>query len=73
MEAGPGEGRDWRGDVMFVPITQFRAVVAPTCGCGTRQHAKTKKRRKAVALMIEHSKNFFYLSEEVEKGSGVDD
>ena len=26
MEAGPGEGRDWRGDVMFVPITQFRAV-----------------------------------------------
>ena len=42
---------------MFVPITQFRAVVAPTCGCGTRQHAKTKKRRKAVALMIEHRKN----------------
>ena len=124
---------------MFFPITQFRAVVAPTCGCGTRQHAKTKKRRKAVALMIEHRKNaaastierffifqmrrrkaavlmierrkraaaltierflifqkkrrkavalmiehrkkaaaltierFFYLSEEVEKGSGVDD
>jgi hypothetical protein len=26
MEAGPGEGRDWRGDVMFFSITQFRAV-----------------------------------------------
>ena len=71
------------------------------CGCGTRQHAKTKiecrkrpvalmiehflifqkKRRKAVALMIEHRKKaaaftierFFYLSEEEEKGSVIDD